>query len=107
MSDPIPHAPKPAHSGCGCGADTAPGENAYDHAGGEHGHHHPEPAGAGVKDPVCGMTVDRHAGNPTSVFAGRTWHFCGNHCKHRFDEEPELFSSRSPGAASGHPTSHG
>jgi len=61
----------------------------------------------GARDPVCGMTVDRHAGNPTSVFAGRTWHFCGNHCKHRFDEEPELFSSRSPGAASGHPTSHG
>ena len=26
----------------------------------------------GAKDPVCGMTVDRHAGGPTSVHAGRT-----------------------------------
>jgi uncharacterized membrane protein YraQ (UPF0718 family)/YHS domain-containing protein len=60
----------------------------------------------GAKDPVCGMTVDRHAGNPTSVYAGKTWYFCGAHCKHRFDEQPELFSSRSRAAASGHPTSH-
>ena len=31
----------------------------------------------GVKDPVCGMTVDRHAGNPTSVHDGKTYSFCG------------------------------
>jgi YHS domain-containing protein len=60
----------------------------------------------GAIDPVCGMTVDRHAGKPTSVYGGKTWFFCGDHCKHRFDEEPERFSSRSRGAASGHPTSH-
>jgi uncharacterized membrane protein YraQ (UPF0718 family)/YHS domain-containing protein len=60
----------------------------------------------GARDPVCGMTVDRHAGKPTSVYAGRTYFFCGAHCKHRFDEDPEAFSSRSRGAASGHPTSH-
>ena len=60
----------------------------------------------GARDPVCGMTVDRHAGNPTSHYAGKTWFFCGAHCKHRFDEDPELFSSRSRDAASGHPTSH-
>ena len=60
----------------------------------------------GAKDPVCGMTVDRHAGNPTSVHEGKTYYFCGAHCKHRFDEQPELFSSRSPDAASGRPTSH-
>ena len=60
----------------------------------------------GTKDPVCGMTVDRHAGGPTSVYAGKTYYFCGAHCKHRFDEQPELFSSRSRGAATGHPTSH-
>jgi YHS domain-containing protein len=61
----------------------------------------------GAKDPVCGMTVDRHGGGPTSVYAGKTWFFCGAHCKHRFDEDPETFSSRSPDAASAHPTSHG
>jgi uncharacterized protein len=61
----------------------------------------------GARDPVCGMTVDRHAGNPTSVYAGKTWFFCGAHCKHRFDEQPEAFSSRSRGAATAPPTSHG
>ena len=60
----------------------------------------------GAKDPVCGMTVDRKAGNPTSVHAGKTYYFCGKHCKHRFDWQPEVFSSRSRDAASDHPTSH-
>ena len=60
----------------------------------------------GARDPVCGMTVDRNAGKPTSVHAGRTWFFCGMHCKERFDADPGAFSSRSRGAASAHPTSH-
>jgi uncharacterized membrane protein YraQ (UPF0718 family)/YHS domain-containing protein len=42
----------------------------------------------GERDPVCGMTVDRHAGGPTSVYAGRTVFFCGPHCKHTFDADP-------------------
>jgi uncharacterized membrane protein YraQ (UPF0718 family)/YHS domain-containing protein len=60
----------------------------------------------GARDPVCGMAVDRHSGSPTSVYAGKTWFFCGAHCKHRFDEQPEAFSSRSPAAATARPTSH-
>ena len=59
----------------------------------------------GAKDPVCGMTVDRNAGNPTSLYAGRTWFFCGAHCKARFDADPQSFSSRSRGAASEKTTS--
>jgi hypothetical protein len=43
----------------------------------------------GAKDPVCGMTVDRNAGKPTSIHAGRTYFFCGEHCKHTFDTDPE------------------
>ena len=43
----------------------------------------------GAKDPVCGMTVDRKAGGPTSVHHGRTYYFCGAHCKHTFDANPE------------------
>ena len=46
----------------------------------------------GAKDPVCGMTVDRHAGNPTSVHRGRTVFFCGQHCKTRFDANPEVYT---------------
>jgi YHS domain-containing protein/uncharacterized membrane protein YraQ (UPF0718 family) len=46
----------------------------------------------GARDPVCGMTVDRHGGKPTSTFAGRTYFFCGNHCKHTFDATPEAYA---------------
>ena len=45
----------------------------------------------GAKDPVCHMTVDRHAGGPTSVQRGRTVYFCSPHCKHTFDTNPEAF----------------
>src|SRR5581483_7800882 len=45
----------------------------------------------GARDPVCGMTVDRHGGGPTSTFAGRTYHFCGAGCKAKFDAEPERY----------------
>jgi uncharacterized membrane protein YraQ (UPF0718 family)/YHS domain-containing protein len=43
----------------------------------------------GAKDPVCGMTVDRMAGGPISTHRGRTYYFCGGHCKHTFDANPE------------------
>jgi uncharacterized membrane protein YraQ (UPF0718 family)/YHS domain-containing protein len=46
----------------------------------------------GAKDPVCGMHVDRHAGGPTSVHGGRTYFFCGPHCKHTFDADPEAYT---------------
>ena len=45
----------------------------------------------GAKDPVCGMTVDRRGGVPTSGFRGRTFFFCGTHCKHTFDHDPEAY----------------
>jgi uncharacterized membrane protein YraQ (UPF0718 family)/YHS domain-containing protein len=45
----------------------------------------------GARDPVCGMTVDRHAGKPTSTHAAHTYYFCNEGCKARFDAEPERF----------------
>jgi uncharacterized membrane protein YraQ (UPF0718 family)/YHS domain-containing protein len=39
----------------------------------------------GAKDPVCGMTVDRQAGGPTSVVDGKVIYFCGPGCKAKFD----------------------
>src|SRR5665213_3056773 len=47
---------------------------------------------SGSKDPVCGMTVDRNAGGPTSERHGRTYYFCGAHCKHTFDANPEAYT---------------
>jgi uncharacterized membrane protein YraQ (UPF0718 family)/YHS domain-containing protein len=45
----------------------------------------------GARDPVCGMTVDRHAGKPTSTYQGGTYHFCGEGCQAKFDAEPERY----------------
>ena len=45
----------------------------------------------GAKDPVCGMTVDRRAGKPTSTYDGRTYYFCGEGCKAKFDAEPDRY----------------
>ena len=46
----------------------------------------------GARDPVCGMTVDRSGGGPTSRFHGRTFFFCSGHCKHTFDHDPEAYA---------------
>jgi uncharacterized protein len=46
----------------------------------------------GAKDPVCGMTVDRKAGGPTAEHHGHTHYFCGKHCKHTFDANPEAYT---------------
>jgi hypothetical protein len=46
----------------------------------------------GAKDPVCDMTVDRHASGPTSEHGGRTFFFCGAHCKQAFDAEPARYA---------------
>jgi uncharacterized membrane protein YraQ (UPF0718 family)/YHS domain-containing protein len=54
----------------------------------------------GVKDPVCGMTVDPHAGKPTSVYRGKRFHFCGPGCKAKFDAEPERYDVGGRSAAS-------
>jgi YHS domain-containing protein/uncharacterized membrane protein YraQ (UPF0718 family) len=43
----------------------------------------------GAKDPVCGMSVDRHKTPHSSVHDGATFYFCSAHCKKRFDTDPE------------------
>jgi uncharacterized membrane protein YraQ (UPF0718 family)/YHS domain-containing protein len=45
----------------------------------------------GANDPVCGMTVDRRAGKPTSTYEARTYYFCSQACKAKFDAEPERY----------------
>ena len=45
----------------------------------------------GARDPVCGMTVDRHAGKPTAVYGERTYFFCSERCKAKFEAEPERY----------------
>jgi Cu+-exporting ATPase len=42
-------------------------------------------------DPVCGMTVNPHAGNPSYEYKGETYHFCSDGCRIKFAKEPERY----------------
>jgi xanthine dehydrogenase accessory factor len=42
-------------------------------------------------DPVCGMTVAIEGAEHVSVHEGVNYYFCGAHCRHRFEAEPERF----------------
>jgi YHS domain-containing protein/uncharacterized membrane protein YraQ (UPF0718 family) len=52
-----------------------------------------------AKDPVCGMQVEiAHA--PASVeHNGRAYHFCSDHCAHRFQADPDRYGSEAAAAA--------
>ncbi|MGY5803726.1 heavy metal translocating P-type ATPase [Rhizobium sp. LEGMi12c] len=65
----------------------------HDHGHHGHGHHHHDDAGTQdvvTRDPVCGMTVDP-AGKPSLDYHGRTFHFCSNGCRAKFEAAPENY----------------
>ena len=43
------------------------------------------------KDPVCGMDVNPRNAPAQSNFQGRTFYFCSEDCKQRFDREPHRY----------------
>ena len=44
-----------------------------------------------VRDPVCGMDVNPNETQWQSEFQGRTYYFCSEGCKNRFDNEPHVY----------------
>lgn len=42
-------------------------------------------------DPVCGMTVDEHTAASEAFFAGKSYHFCSQHCLEKFQGNPALY----------------
>ncbi|TPK89879.1 heavy metal translocating P-type ATPase [Mesorhizobium sp. B2-4-12] len=48
-------------------------------------------AGAVLRDPVCGMTVDPAAGKPTSEHGGHLYHFCSERCRAKFQAGAEQY----------------
>jgi len=42
-----------------------------------------------VRDPVCGMTVDPASAKPTAEHDGRTFHFCSQGCRTKFEAAPQ------------------
>nr|NLR85189.1 heavy metal translocating P-type ATPase [Rhizobium sp. P28RR-XV] len=62
-----------------------------DHSHHGHDHHHDHSQEAVTRDPVCGMTVDPNAGKPSLDYQGRTFHFCCNGCRTKFEASPESY----------------
>jgi Cu+-exporting ATPase len=66
-------------------------------------------APAGEIDPVCGMTVDPSAGKPSTAHEGKTYWFCCNGCRTKFEADPAkyLAGHREPMGHGGAPAGHG
>ena len=60
----------------------------------DHAHHHDGSPG-GVRDPVCGMTVDPASSRHHADHGGNRYFFCGVRCKERFVAEPDRFLAPS------------
>ncbi len=54
-----------------------------------------------VKDPVCGMLIDPAKATRSSEYQGKTYFFCSDGCKRRFDNSPDIFL-KPPGVAAAH-----
>ena len=72
----------------------------HDHSHHGHGHHHHhdgQPQETITRDPVCGMTVDPNADKPSLDYQGRTFHFCCDGCRKKFEAAPEShISAKDP-----------
>lgn len=44
-----------------------------------------------VKDPVCGMEINSEEAEATSVYNGKTYYFCSQTCKNKFDKDPKKY----------------
>ena len=44
-----------------------------------------------VKDPVCGMEIDRHSAAGKATYKGKTYYFCSVSEKEQFEKEPAKY----------------
>src|SRR6185436_1401986 len=63
-----------------------------------HGAHEPHQA-AGVKDPVCGMTVNPDTAKHRHVHNGQPYYFCSGRCREKFAANPLQYLDPAAGAA--------
>ena len=69
----------------------------HDHSG--HGHAGAAKTDNGVKDPVCGMTVDPHTTAHRHTHQGRPYYFCSAGCLSKFVAEPTKYLTGQPAVA--------
>jgi P-type Cu+ transporter len=65
-----------------------------DHKGHGHHHHHASTE-AGVRDPVCGMTVDPATSKHRFDHEGTTYHFCSAGCRTKFAADPAKYLDKA------------
>lgn len=61
------------------------------HGGGCCGGHGGAKAATGIKDPVCGMTVDPATTAHHADHGGERYHFCSAGCRAKFIADPERY----------------
>src|SRR5665213_4513920 len=72
-------------------ADVAP--NVSEGGGHDHASHDDPAAGAKVRDPVCGMSVDPATSRHRFDFSGESYHFCCAGCRNKFAADPQNTST--------------
>ena len=71
----------------GCGAHMMGGHGRHSgHSGTE------DAAGTEIKDPVCGMVIDRQNSTAASNYRGKAYHFCSASCRDKFEQAPEKYA---------------
>jgi Cu+-exporting ATPase len=98
---------------CGAEAEGHAGHGAHVHKGDARGHHehhhghghhaHGASAPHGVKDPVCGMTVDPRTARHRAEFEGHPYYFCSAHCREKFEAAPMRYLGERPEPAAAPP----
>ncbi len=46
-----------------------------------------------VTDPVCGMRIDPDDAAATAEYEGRTYYFCSEACRDRFEADPASYAA--------------
>ncbi len=46
-------------------------------------------------DPVCGMQVDEQRSAGVSEYKNKTYYFCSQTCKQKFDASPERYAKQA------------
>lgn len=52
-----------------------------------------------VKDPVCGMEIDKEKTKGTTIHMGKTYYFCSESCQEEFEKGPEKFANGKKGSS--------
>lgn len=54
-----------------------------------------------TRDPVCGMEVDEQRAVAKADYQGKTYFFCSDACKARFEKAPQRYAAGGKGERKG------